>query len=165
MASAYDALSPALQHWLETLTAVHTVPPGYRQAIGLPQYPKEIRDQFEETFAAKSHPVVVRHPVNGRKLLFVNPAYTVVIERLNRRESHMLLRFLFNHLARPDFVYRHRWSAGDFVIWDELATLHLAPEDFAPHPRRVVRVTSGLVTPTAANPAAIAQAAEQLAAE
>ena len=158
MAVAYDALSPALQAWLETLTAVHAAPPGFRGAVGYNTLSKEDQKIFEDQFATRSHPVVVRHPTNGRKLLFVNPTYTAAIDKLNRRESTMLLRFLFNHLARPDFIYRHRWSMGDIVIWDELATLHLGPEQFAKD-RRLVRITAGLTTPTAANPDAISAAA------
>jgi len=150
MAAAYDYLSPSLQGWLESLTAVHTVGAEYRAVMQLHRYPPEVQTRFEEEFAAREHPVVVAHPVTGRKSLFVNPTYTVAVRGLRRRESHMLLTFLFNLMATPDYTYRHRWEVGDLVVWDELATCHLAPEDFAPHPRRVVRVTAGLVTPTAA---------------
>jgi taurine dioxygenase len=151
MSAAYDALSPRLQEWLETLTAVHTVPPGWRESVGVHNYPKEIQEAFEAQYALTRHPVVVRHPISGRKQLFVNPTYTVSIDDLNPRESVTLLRFLFEHVARADFVYRHRWALGDVVVWDELATLHLAPDDFAPHPRRVVRVTAGLISPMPVN--------------
>jgi taurine dioxygenase len=47
-------------------------------------------------------------------------------------------------------VYRHHWSVGDIVVWDELACLHLAPEDYYPHDRRLVRIYVGHVTPEAA---------------
>jgi taurine dioxygenase len=160
MAAAYDYLSPSMQTWLETLTAVHAVGAEYRTVIQLERYPAEVQARFEEEFAAREHPVVVRHPVSGRKSLFVNPTYTVAVRGLRRRESHMLLTFLFNLIATPDYAYRHRWQVGDLVVWDELATCHLAPEDFAPHPRRVVRVTAGLVTPSgAAEPKTLADAA------
>jgi taurine dioxygenase len=62
----------------------------------------------------------------------------------------MLLRHLYQHCTQPDFVYRHLWEEGDIIIWDELATMHRAPKDYMPHPRRVVRVFAGLTTPTAA---------------
>ena len=44
----------------------------------------------------------------------------------------------------------------DAKAWDELATIHLAPSDYLPHERRVVRVTAGLTTPVAARDAATA---------
>jgi taurine dioxygenase len=68
---------------------------------------------------------------------------------MTRAESTSLLRFLFSHIRSADYVYRHHWSPGDLVLWDELTCLHRAPVDFAPHDRKVVRVTAGRVVPTA----------------
>jgi alpha-ketoglutarate-dependent taurine dioxygenase len=149
-AAAYEALSPKMQDWLEGVNGVHVSPPGLRATLSLSTFPTEVQEGWEKNFAARLHPVVVRHPVTGRKILFVTPVFCVKIDKLSNSESAMLLRFLFNHLTKPDFVYRHKWKEGDLVIWDELATAHLAPKDFAPHHRRVVRVSAGLVTPTAA---------------
>jgi taurine dioxygenase len=149
-ALAFGTLSPKMQEWLETMDAVHVSPPGLRATLRLSTFPKDVQEGWEKNFAARLHPVVVRHPITGRKILFVTPVFTVKIDKLSNSESAMLLRYLFNHLTKPDFVYRHKWTEGDVVIWDELATAHLAPKDYAPHHRRVVRVSAGLVTPTAA---------------
>jgi taurine dioxygenase len=136
-----------LQRWLETLDAVHAAPQNFRSTVGFYELSKEEQRRFDEEEAVRQHPVVVRHPVSGRKLLFVNPTYTAAIDGLNTRESLNLLRFLFGEIGRPDMVYRHRWEPGDLVIWDELATLHLGPENFAPD-RKLVRVYAGLTAPT-----------------
>jgi taurine dioxygenase len=149
MGAAFDALSPSLQQWLETLDAVHAAPPNFRATVGFYDLPKEEQRRFDEKEAARRHPVVVRHPVTGRKLLFVNPAYTAMIEGLNARESASILRFLFAEAGRSDRVYRHHWEMGDLVIWDEIATLHAGPENFAPD-RKLVRIYAGLIEPTAA---------------
>jgi taurine dioxygenase len=37
-----------------------------------------------------------------------------------------LLQELFVHSAQPRFIYRHRWQAGDLVIWDNRCAIHLA---------------------------------------
>jgi taurine dioxygenase len=153
MSAAYEALSDEMQRWLSGLRATHWYPPGYREAIGLHRQPEEVQRSFDEAFPPREHPIVVQHPRSGRRLLFVNPTYTTGVVGLSPKEGRFLLSFLFTHLAASDFVYRHRWREGDIVVWDELATLHLAPDDFAPHRRRVVRVTAGLETPTAAEPA------------
>ena len=152
MSAAYEALSEEMQRWLCGLRAVHSYPPGYREAIGLGRQPEEVQRRFDEEFRPREHPIVALHPRSGRRLLFVNPTYTTHITGLTPRESRHVLNLLFSHLASSDFVYRHRWVEGDVVVWDELATLHLAPEDYAPHRRRMVRVTAGLETPTAAVP-------------
>jgi taurine dioxygenase len=156
MARAYDALSPTLAEWLETLSLVFAPPTGYRAAVGVPKLAPEIQRQWDEKFTSKLHPLVTRHPVSGRKMLWLNPVYVVKIHGLTNSESAMLLRHLYQHCTRPDFVYRHLWEEGDIIIWDELATMHRAPKDYMPHPRRVVRVFAGLTTPTAARDMATA---------
>ena len=81
---------------------------------------------------------------------------------MSKAESANLLRFLWGHCDHPDFIFRHRWSEGDIVVWDQLQTMHMAPSDYLPHERRVVRVTAGLVRPTgvaeASEPPAVAAA-------
>ena len=150
LCAAYEDLSGEMQRWLGTLRAVHAEPPGYREALKLHEQSGEVQRAFSEAFPRRSHPVVIEQPRTGRRALFVNPSYTVNIEGLSHKESRHILNFLFTHIASSDFVYRHRWREGDMVVWDELVTLHLAPDDFAPHRRRMVRVTAGLVTPVAA---------------
>jgi taurine dioxygenase len=147
MGAAFEGLSPEMGRWLSTLRAVHAMPENYKHVLGIDRLGAEVEREFDERYAPRAHPVVVRHPYSGRCGLFVNPIYTRYIVGLTAKESRNILGFLFSHIASSDFVYRHRWQPGDIVVWDELATLHLAPEDFAPHPRRVVRVTAGLVEP------------------
>lgn len=154
MTAAYDALSPAMQGWLETLTAVHASPRGQREVLRVYDQPKHVQEEWDRELTARTHPVVVVHPISGRKALFVNPGYTIKIAELSNAESANLLRFLFTHCDHPDFVFRHRWSEGDIVAWDQLQTMHMAPSDYLPHERRVVRVTAGLVKPTGVVPQA-----------
>jgi taurine dioxygenase len=147
--AAYDALSPRMQQFLDGLTARHDAGDKFwwemRRTLG-----EESSERAREHFQGNSHPIVCAHPVNGRKVLFVNPGYTVVVNELNRSESTGVLRLLFDHLNNPAFHYRHRWSAGDIVMWDEHLTAHMGPFDFAPHHRRLARVTAGSTAPVAA---------------
>jgi len=158
MARAYDALSPTMQAWLEDTEVVHAAPPGQRAVLNIGNKSQDVQDTWEREVAARKHPAVVRHPTSGKKILFVNPSYCIKIVGLSNSESATLLRFLFQHAVCPDFTYRHRWTEGDILVWDELATLHLAPSDYLPHERRVVRVTAGLTTPVAARPHDMARA-------
>jgi taurine dioxygenase len=53
--------------------------------------------------------------------------------------SEALLRSLYDHSTRnPDFQYRHQWRSGDFVIWDNRATLHAATADYAEGEKRLL---------------------------
>jgi alpha-ketoglutarate-dependent 2,4-dichlorophenoxyacetate dioxygenase len=39
-------------------------------------------------------------------------------------EGRVLLADLLEHATQREFVYRHRWRAGDLVMWDNRCTLH-----------------------------------------
>jgi taurine dioxygenase len=149
LCAAYDALSPTMQAWLAEAKAVHMVPDGFKAGIGLDKYGPDAEARFDAEFPPREWPLVIAHPVTGRKALFVNPGYAVHIVGLKRAESHALLRFLCRHVAQAGFVYMHHWLPGDLVVWDEAMALHRAPDDFAPHPRKVVRVTAGRQAPAA----------------
>lgn len=149
LCAAYDGLSPTLQKWLRTLRAFHVMQPYFKSSINIWRYGEDAEARFDAAFPPRPHPMVIAHPETGRLGLFLNPVYTKQIEGLSPGESDALLGYLFNHVASADYVYRHHWSEGDMVVWDELTCLHRAPTDFAPHPRKVVRVTSGRTVPTA----------------
>lgn len=84
------------------------------------------------------HPVVRIHPVTKRKSLYVNRLMTARIEGIAEDESAELLEFLFTHQEKPEFVYAHKWKAGDVLIWDNRCALH-ARTDFDPTQRRLMR--------------------------
>lgn len=149
--TAYDRLSPAVKAAIDTLEAVHRISPlaywgePFDTALG--------RDDAQRLFddAAKVppviHPVVRVHPVTGRKNLFVNPGFTTHIVGMSRIESDGLLRLLYEHATQPELVLRHRWRAGDVVIWDNRATMHYAVDDYGAAQRCMRRVTIRGTTP------------------
>ncbi|MBK8332735.1 MAG: TauD/TfdA family dioxygenase [Acidimicrobiaceae bacterium] len=149
--TAYERLSPAVQAAIDTLEAVHRISPlaywgePFDTALG--------RDDAQRLFddAAKVppviHPVVRVHPTTGRKNLFVNPGFTTHIVGLSRIESEGLLRLLYEHATQPELVLRHRWRAGDVVIWDNRATMHYAVDDYGAAQRCMRRVTIRGTTP------------------
>ena len=70
------------------------------------------------------HPLIMRHPRTGEKILYVNYNQTARIMELPREESNALIEDLFAYSYPPEAVYEHRWHNGDLVIWDNLATQH-----------------------------------------
>lgn len=149
--AAFDALSPAMQAFLATLDAHHTLGLRFAEVMRRrygPEAAAGVVDRFGE---GATHPVVVRHPVTGRPALFVNPGYTDAIVGLEPKESAALLAFLFDHLNAPRFHYRHHWAVDDVVIWDEVATVHQGPDDFWPERRVLRRITAGVVVPERAS--------------
>lgn len=148
--AAFEALSPRMQAWLLPLKAVHWHGPHFARNFGIEKAGPEAVARFEAAFPPTLHPVVIVQPETGRRALFVNPSYTVRLDGLEAAESDALLDFLFRHLTRPRFHLRHHWAPDDLVLWDERATIHLAPTDFLPHRRRLIRVAVGSEAPRAA---------------
>ncbi len=144
--AAFDALSPSLQGYLETLEAHHTLGPRFAEVMRR-RYDERVATGVIERFGGAVHPVVVRHPETGRRALFVNPGYTDHVVGLNPKESDALLGLLFDHLASPRFLCRHHWKVDDIVIWDEVATVHQGPDDFWPERRVLRRICAGQVVP------------------
>ncbi len=131
---AFEALSPAMQAFVETLTATHDgakpYTGGYGQAPPPGGWPKT------------THPVVIRHPGNGRKSLYVNRGFTTRINELDRKESDALLEFFWRHTDEHlEFQCRVRWTPGTLVFWDNLATHHHAVWDYYPFSRYGERVS------------------------
>lgn len=136
LAGAYDDLSPGLQAQLETMRAVHDNSRVIASMLQLPQYanakPKVVR---------ATHPAVIRHPLTGRKSLFVNRGYTTHFEGWTIEESAPLLQYLFQRCERPEYQVRLKWRPGTVAFWDNLQVLHYAVNDYHGE-RRVMQRTS-----------------------
>jgi taurine dioxygenase len=140
--AAYDALSEPLRRQLDGLTAQHSVAKSFPAERW--QNDPAFKQRYERAVARHppvNHPVVRTHPVSGRKGLFVNDGFTTHINELNSRESDTLLRFLFSHMAQPEFTIRWRWSVDDIAFWDNRVTQHYAIADYLPERRTMHRAT------------------------
>ena len=126
MYAAYDALSPAMQRFLGGLRARHDF--AVNTSIGFSR--EVIHEQDLDGANAAGHPVVRTHGDTKRKCLFVNPGNTSYLEGLEPRESVKLLEFIYGHCTQPEFIYRHRWSSNDLIIWDNRCVMHYAIVDY-----------------------------------
>jgi len=137
MYAAYDALSPALQAFLDGLTATHDI-------MVMVERTKHLENaglrESAKGWPPVVHPVVRVHPETGRKLLNVNANWTVRVNELRAAESDALLALLFAHLQRPEFQCRFHWTEGAVAFWDNRVVQHYAVPDY--RERRVMhRVT------------------------
>ena len=126
--SAYEALSPAMKTLLEPLNAVHDFKVAARTSGSYSS--GDIADGDFDGQNQWLHPVVITHPESGRRALFVNPGFTSHLDGFDAAESKAILEFLYQHMTRPEFVYRHRWRKGDLMIWDNRSTVHMAVQDY-----------------------------------
>jgi taurine dioxygenase len=134
---AYDELSPSMKTYLDGKTATHE---GARAF-----------DRNKDVYPSAVHPIVVRHPENGRKLLFVNREFTSHINEVPAAESRGVLEFLYDHLARPHWSMRFRWTNHSVAFWDNRCTQHYAIWDYWPNVRSGYRMfVKGMESPRAA---------------
>ncbi|MGW7352186.1 TauD/TfdA dioxygenase family protein [Streptomyces sp. NPDC054784] len=128
---AYEMLSPTMRGLLDGLTAVHDGAQSFRGYTIPPNYEVPVNE----------HPVVVRHPENGRPILYVNQAYTSRVPQLSADESDALLGMLFAVAnQRPMLSCRVRWAPNTLVFWDNRCVQHHATYDYYPRTRYGRRV-------------------------
>lgn len=153
MTAVYDGLSDRLQSFLSGLEAVHDFKP-FRSLFPDTREGLERMRKFEDMYPPVTHPVVTVHPTTGKKILFVNPQFTLYIKGMEEEESRTILDLLYNKTYRHEYQYRHRWEPNMLVFWDNRSTQHSALHDYYPKRRLMERVTIMGERPTGDAPAA-----------
>ncbi len=149
MRTAYDTLPDATKASLEGLRVHHSIAYS-RQTLGF-----EFSEAESDRLKGAVHPLVLANPRTGRRSLYLASHAARIVGR-PIPDGRLLLRDLMEHATRPELVYRHSWRVGDFVIWDNRATMHRAcPFEDTVHRREMRRVT----TLDTGDPARIAQPA------
>jgi taurine dioxygenase len=86
-----------------------------------------------------SHPVFLTHPISGRKVIYVNPGFTVKVNGLDPDESRDTLEYLFAHVLKPEYRHVHHWTPGDVLVWDHIGTWHYAVPDYTAEEHRLMK--------------------------
>jgi len=140
--SAYDGLSQALKKTLSGLQAVHSSAHVFGEQSG---HAEELAERLGNYSPAAQqdaiHPVVITHPLSGRKSLYVNPSFTLRIQGWSAEDSTSLLTELYAQVSRPEFSFRLRWAPGTLAFWDNRATWHWAMNDYHGYRRLMHRIT------------------------
>jgi alpha-ketoglutarate-dependent taurine dioxygenase len=139
--AALDRLASSTRSRLRELTTIQIGPAtrsdptfdpsqlgkGFRATGGTP-----------ENRPAQVWPAVIRHPVTNAEVLYVDPATLYGFEGLDAEEDEQLRREVLAVFDEPARLYRHAWSVGDTVVWDNFSLLH-ARSAFPPDERRTLR--------------------------
>ncbi len=141
MAAAYDALSDGLKETLSGMNALHSSRHVFGDRSDMPADIRERIGNPEKATQDTVHPVVIRHPLSGRKTLYVNPGFTRHFEGWTIPESKPLLDYLYEHASNEAFTYRFRWEPGSVAFWDNRATWHYAVNDYQGQFRLMHRIT------------------------
>lgn len=141
LGAAYESLSDGLKATLATLRAVHSADHIYGPDGVYSKTDQAADLKGHDIHANAVHPAVIRHPVSGRKILYVNPAFTLHFEGWTREESQPLLQYLYSVAMREEFQCRLQWQPGSVAVWDNRSTWHLAMNDYHGHKRLMHRIT------------------------
>jgi taurine dioxygenase len=140
MHAAYDGLPDDLKKRLEGMTVLHDFNKFWemmRREKGSKRPP--LNEAQRKAKPPVSHPIFLKHPITARKVLYANPGYSMRINELPQKESDGILEFLFEHQLKPEYRYRHRWSEGDVLMWENFGTIHNAIADYRPDEHRLVK--------------------------
>ncbi|HEX2115513.1 MAG TPA: TauD/TfdA family dioxygenase [Alphaproteobacteria bacterium] len=145
MRAAYDALPEETRRRLDGLVAMHSLQHS-RSLVDPDVLTQDQRDEVPPVPQA----MVRTNPVNGRKAIYVG-AHASHIVGWPINEGRAFLKELTEFATQPRFVYRHKWRAGDLLVWDNRALLHRATAyDGVKYKRLMQRTTVAGDAPTVA---------------
>src|SRR5271165_2830436 len=144
MRAGYDALDDETKAEIEDLICEHSLMYS-RGSLGFLEYSDEEKEMFKPVLQR----LVRRHPVTGRKSLYLS-SHAGAIVGMPMPEARMLLRDLNEHATQPAFVYVHKWTRHDLVMWDNRQTMHRVRRYDEAQPRDMRRATVAGTEPTVA---------------
>ena len=141
MHTAYDDLPADVKAAIEGRTATHDFDKFWEM---MRARPGNTRPPLTAAQRAKkppvSHPIAYTHPVTGKKVLYCTIGYVTHIDGMPAKESAELLDFLWRHQDQEKYLYAHRWTEGDVLMWDDIGTTQNAVADYGDNPRYMRRV-------------------------
>jgi alpha-ketoglutarate-dependent 2,4-dichlorophenoxyacetate dioxygenase len=148
MRAAYDALDDETKAEIEDMICEHSLMYS-RGSLGFLDYTDEEKAMFKPVLQR----LVRTHPAHGRKSLYLS-SHAGAIRGMSVPEARLLLRDLTEHATQPEFVYVHKWTLHDFVMWDNRQTMHRVRRYDQSQPRDMRRATVAGTQPTVAQEAA-----------
>lgn len=139
---AFDDLPAEQRRKLDGLIANHHY--GNRNDLDLRSrtVASVLTDDQKDRVSWVKHPVVRRHPGNGKPNLYAISGSSFTIDGMADDESLALLESLRVHATQPKYCYTHDYQVGDVIMWDNCSLLHSAPlTDLQGHARTLWRIT------------------------
>ena len=133
---AYDDLSDEEKERFAGVRVAHTLESSMRQVYPDPT-PEQVAGWRSRTVHV--HPLVWTHR-SGRKSLVIGSSADYVVD-MDLDEGRALLADLVERATGPGKVFRHSWSVGDTVIWDNRGVLHRAEPYDVSSQREMLRTT------------------------
>ena len=157
MRAAYDALDDETKAEIDDKICEHSLMYS-RGSLGFLDY----TDEEKELFKPVLQRLVRTHPAHQRKSLYLS-SHAGKVQGMSMPEGRLLLRDLTEHATQPEFVYVHKWTLHDLVMWDNRQTMHRVRRYDQSQPRDMRRATVAGTQPTVPQEAAERQLAQQAA--
>lgn len=118
--AAWEMLPDEEKAQVADLKVIHCVEAAVRPVHGHPS--EERRARYKAMAAVMEQPLVWTHE-DGRKSLLLG-THADGIVGMPGAHGRALLTRLQQWAAQPDFVYTHKWTPGDLVIWNNQGVMH-----------------------------------------
>jgi taurine dioxygenase len=132
MVRAYDDLPDETKRQIDRLKVLHVF-----KSSRSPRKKVELTEEERKRTAETVQPLVLVHPRNRRKALYLNTAHMERILGMDDEEAFALINQLMAHVTQAKYEYRHKWRKGDIVIWDNRCSYHRAAGDYPPEEDRI----------------------------
>ena len=132
---AYESLAPDVQARVADASAL--------QVFGVRLDARNRLAELDPVLPSTAHPLAPEHGAAGSRSLFAPEMTTDSIVGLDPEESEALLAPVFAALYAPGQVLEHRWSVGDFVLWNNTRVVHARGDSSMVEHRVLQRVTLG----------------------
>lgn len=122
MRAAYDDLDNDKRDFVEGLSAYHSL---YQSQAKIGYSIKPGTAYGFHNKGAPLRPMVKTHPLTGRKALYVG-RHAYKIPGMEDADALALVDELIEFACEPSRSYKHKWTPGDAIIWDNRCIMHRA---------------------------------------
>ena len=147
MRAAYDALDEKTKAKIEDMVCEHS------QIYSRGKLGFTFNDEEIDLMKPVRQAMVRTHPVSGRKSVYLS-AHAGAVIGMPLPEAKLFLMNLNEFATERRFVYAHKWTQYDLVMWDNRQVMHRARGYDETQPRDMRRTTIAGETMTAAQEAA-----------
>lgn len=137
---AWQALPDTMKRKVRGTFSIHDVAFMADGQIRPPYTEEDVRDRTQGP--GGRHPVVRTHPDSGREALYLGRIGNGYIFPYSVEESDALIRDLWAHMTKPEFIWEHVWKKGDILIWDNRSVAHQRDSLDPKKPRQMHRITA-----------------------
>ena len=142
--AAWEGLPGSMKALLKEKMAIHSARKGYAKdgMYGERDKGRSMAIKFgDSALQMQLHPLARAHTETGRLALYVSPGYTIGIDGVPDDEAIPILKELYAHQASPEYLYRHKWSQGTLLMWDNRSVIHAATGGYEGYRRLLHRIT------------------------